>query len=153
MNEDEADAGQDVLDNHEDEVFDLLTRLGRLIKTHSESSKAPVTKTAGRRLEHLDKRLTLVNEAVSKLTSEDDVCLVQLHSEQLATFKIELDDICKSVLISDEPEDEDLSTRQTELSQKLFDCSLIVKRLLENGSPTTAMNPSREGIKLPRTKF
>ena len=132
LNEDEADAEQDVLDNHEDEVLDLLTRLGRLIKTHSESSKAPVTKTAGRRLEHL---VTLVNEAVSKLTSEDDVCLVQLHSEQLATFKI---DICKSVLISDEPEDEDLSTRQTELSQKLFDCILIVKRLLENGSPTTS---------------
>ena len=84
----------------------------------------------------MDKKVTSVNEAVSKLTSYDDVCLIRLYDEQLDTFKVELDDIYWSVLNSDELEDEELSIQQTELAQKLFDCSLVVKRLLENNSPT-----------------
>ena len=110
-----------------------------------------MTKATGRRLEHLDKKVTSVNEAVSKLTSNDDVCLILLYDEQLDTFKVELDDIYQSVLSSDEPEDE-LSIRQTELAQKLFDCLLVVKRLLENNSPTPTptSTPTSEGIKLPK---
>ena len=87
-----------------------------------------MTKATRRRLEHLDKKVTSVNEEVSKLTSNDDVCLIQLYDEQLDTFKVELDDIYQSVLNSDEPEDEELSIRQTELAQKFFDCSLVVGR-------------------------
>ena len=56
----------------------------------------------------MDKKVTSVNEAVSKLTSNDDVCLIRLY-EQLDTFKVELDDIYQSVLNSDELEDEELS--------------------------------------------
>ena len=106
--------------------------------------QTPVTKVAGRRLEHLDKKVTTVKEAVSKLTSNDDVCLIRLYDEQLDTFKVELDDIYRSVLNSDEPEDEELSIRQTELIQKLFDCSLVVKRLLDNNSPTPTSTSTRE---------
>ena len=66
------------------------------------------------------------------------------------TLKVELDDIYWTVLNLDEPEDEELSIRQTELAQKLFDCLLVVKRLLENNSPTPTptSTPTREGIKL-----
>ena len=67
-----------------------------------------MTKATGRRLELLDKKVTSVNEEVSKLTSNDDVCLIWLYDEQLDTFKVELD-IYQSVLNSDEPEDEKLS--------------------------------------------
>ena len=100
-----------------------------------------MTKAAGRRLEHLDKKVTSVNEAVSKLTSNDDVCLIQLYDEQLDTFKMELDYIYRSVLNSDKLEDKELSIRQTELAQKLFDCSLVVAR--EQFSYTyTYINPN-----------
>ena len=68
-----------------------------------------MTKATGRRLELLDKKVTSVNEEVSKLTSNGDVCLIQLYDEQLDRFKVELDDIYQSVLNSDEPEDEELS--------------------------------------------
>ena len=98
----------------------------------------------------MDKKVISVNEAVSKLTSYDDVCLIQLYDEQLDTFKVELDDIYWSVLNSDELEDKELSIQQTELAQKLFDCSLVVKRLLENNSPIPTSTPTREGIKLPK---
>ena len=57
----------------------------------------------------MDKKVTSVNKEVSKLTSNDDVCLIRLYDEQLDTFKVELDDIYRSVLNSDEPEDEELS--------------------------------------------
>ena len=107
-------------------------------------------KAAGRRLEHLDKKVTSVNESVSKLTFNDEVCLIWLYDKQLDTFKVELNNIYRSVLNSDKPEDEELSIQQTELAQKLFDCSLIVKRLLENNSPTPTSTPTREVIKLPK---
>ena len=45
-----------------------------------------VTKTAGRRLEHLCKSFTKVSDAVGKLTETDDVCLILLHDEQLSKF-------------------------------------------------------------------
>ena len=73
LDEEYVDAEQDVLDSHEDEVLDLLTRLERLINAPIQQEKTPMTKAAGRRLEHLDKKVTSVNEAVSKLTSNDDV--------------------------------------------------------------------------------
>ena len=57
----------------------------------------------------MDKKVTSVNKEVSKLTSNDDVCLIRLYDEQFNTFKVELDDIYRSVLNSDEPEDEELS--------------------------------------------
>ena len=98
LDEEYLDAEQGVLDSHEDEVLDLLTRLERLINAPIQQDKTPMTKAAGRRLEHLDKKVTSVNEAVSKLTSNDDVCLIQLYDEQLDTFKVELDDIYRSVL-------------------------------------------------------
>ena len=143
LDEEYVDVEQGVLDNHEDEVLDLLTRLEWLINAPIQQDKTPLTKATGRRLEHLDKKVTSVNEAVSKLTSNDDVCLIRLY-EQLDTFKVELDDIYQSVLNSDEPEDEELSIRQTELIQKLFDCSLVVKRLLDNNSPTPTSTSTRE---------
>ena len=100
----------------------------------------------------MDKKVTSVNEAVNKLTSNDDVCLIRLYDEQLDTFKVELDDIYWSVLNSDKLEDEELSIRQTKLAQKLFDCSLVVKSLLESNSPTPTptSTPTHEGIKLPK---
>ena len=76
-------------------------------------------------------------------------CLIRLHDEQLAKFKHELDDICKSVLSSDEAEDKELSRQQIEFQKKLFDCLLVVKRFLENKARPTAPISSHEGVKLP----
>ena len=53
-----------------------------------------MTKTAGRRLDHLHKSFEIVTEAVSKLSEADDICLIRLYDEQFINFKHELDDIC-----------------------------------------------------------
>ena len=53
------------------------------------------------------------------------------------------------MLSSDKAEDEELSRQQIEF-QKLFDCSLAVKRLLENRARPTAPTSSHEGVKLPK---
>ena len=116
-----------------------------------QSSMLSVTKTAGRRLEHLCKSFTKVSDAVGKLTEIDDVCLIHLHDEQLSKLKCELEDISKSILNSDEAEDEAFSQQQTKIEQQLFSSSLTVKRLLEsrNHSTTCPSSSSREGVKLP----
>ena len=96
------------------------------------------------------KSFTKVSDAVGKLTETDDACLICLHNEQLNKFKHELEDICKSVLNSDEAKDEELSRQQTEINQQLFGCSLTVKSLLEscNHSTTSPSSSFREGVKL-----
>ena len=91
-----------------------------------------------------------VSEAVGKLTESDDSCLIRLYDEHLVNFKHELDDICKSVLGSDEAEDEELSHQQIEFQKKLFDCFLAVKRLFENRAHPTAPTSSHKGVKLPK---
>ena len=78
------------------------------------------------------KSFTKVSDAVGKLTETDDVCLIHLHDEQLNKFKCELDNISKSILNSDETEDEALSHQQTEIEQQLFSCLLTVKRHFES---------------------
>ena len=89
----------------------------------------------------MDKKVTSVNETVSKLTSYDDVCFIQLYDEQLDTFKVELDDIYQSVLNSGELEDEELSIQQTELARS----SLIVnsKKVAREQFSYTYINPNR----------
>ena len=86
-----------------------------------------------------------VSEAVGKLTESDDICLIRFYDEQLVNFKHELDDICKSVLTSDEAEDKELSHQQIEFQKKLFDCSLAVKRLLENRARPTLQHHFMKG--------
>ena len=108
-----------------------------------------MTKTAGRRLDHLHKSFEIVTEAVSKLSEADDICLIRLYDEQLVNFKHELDDIMLSV---DEVEDDELSRKQAEIDKELFECSLTVKRLLEwhVHSTVPSTSSSREGVKLPK---
>ena len=62
--EDDLEREQDVLDQHDDEVLDLSTRLERLIDISPRSNTHSVTKTAGRRLDHLHKSFEIVTEAV-----------------------------------------------------------------------------------------
>ena len=109
---------QTILDQHDDEVLILATRLDLLVNTspRPQSSTSSVMKTAGRRLEHLYKSFTKVGDAIGKLTETDDVCLIHLHDEQLNKFKCELEDICKYLLNSNEAKDEALSHQQTQLS-------------------------------------
>ena len=111
-----------------------------------------MTKTAGRRLDHLHKSFEIVTEAVSKLSEADDICLIRLCDEQLVNFKHELDDICKSLLSTDEVEDDELSCKQAEIDKKLFKCLLSVKRLLEwhVHSTVPSTSSSCEGAKLPK---
>ena len=147
---------QTILDQlqHDDEVLDLTTWLDLLvnISPRPQSSTLSVTKTTGRRLEHLCKSFTKVSDAVGELTELDDVFFIRLHGKQLSKFKCELEDISKSILNSDEAEDEALSHQQTEIEQQLFSCSLTVKRLLEsrNHSTTSPLSSSHEGVKLPK---
>ena len=117
-----------------------------------KSSTLSITKTAGRKLEHLYKSFTKVSNAVGELAETDDVCMIRLHDEQLNNFKCELEDISKSILSSDEARDKTLSRRQTKIEQQLFCCSLTVKRLLEsqNHSTTSPPSSSREWVYLPK---
>ena len=101
--ESDLEREQPILNQHDDEVLNLTTQLDVLVDTspRPQSSTLSVTKTAGRRLEHLCKSFTKISDAVGKLTETDDVCLIRLHDEQLNKFKCELEDINKSILNSD----------------------------------------------------
>ena len=108
---------QTILDQHDDEVFNLTTRLDVLVDTSPQhkSSTLSITTTAWRRLEHLYKSFTKVSNAVGELAQTDDVCMICLHDEQLNKFKCELEDISKSILSSDEAKDETLSRQKSKI--------------------------------------
>ena len=95
--DDEANLGkeQEVLDQHDDDVNSLVVRLQQLITV---SSTAPVNsdlrKALTRKLQHLEKSLTLVSENINTLSSRsEDVCRLQQHEEQLSDYKKDLADI------------------------------------------------------------
>ena len=51
-----------------------------------------------RKLQHLEKSLSLVNETVSSLSSRsEDVCRLQQHEEQLSNYKKDLADFQNSL--------------------------------------------------------
>ena len=91
----DLESEQTILDKHDNEVINLTTRLDLLIDTspRPQPSMLSVTKTPGRRLQHMCKSFTKVSDAVGELTEIDDVCLIRLHYEQLNKFKCQLEDI------------------------------------------------------------
>ena len=81
-----------------------------------------------RKLQHLEKSLSVVSESVSSLSSHsEDVCRLQQHEEQLSYYKKDLADFRNSLLSLDL---EELLALHATLEKRFFDCSLLIKELL-----------------------
>ena len=151
-----ADAEQDVLDKHDDDVASLALRIDRLNKLSSSAAGSGARSVAARRLSQFKDRLAAVNAAVTTLTGDaKEIHLVYLYQEQLSDFKKELGDIRHDVASKCTPEEAgELDVTISTLDKEPFDLSLVIKRHLYSpvAVPDTP-HPTRaepKGVRLPK---
>ena len=130
---DEEEPEQATLDHHDDLVASMTLRIQKLIAKLKpppdrkvESHKLPT-----RKLKRVQDCLSAVNDAVGALTGDTkDIHRLRLHEEQLGDSKGDLSAIKTELMSLDLAETDELVTKQTELEQLLFDCSLRIRKLL-----------------------
>ena len=105
-------------------------------------------KAASRKLSHLEKSLTSINDAISSLTIESEPCLIAVRrtSSRLHT---------RNTLLSLDVDSGELMTKLECLDRGIFDCLLKIKRLTYSTStsaPTDSATSAIEGsvVKLPK---
>ena len=122
---------QAILDDHEDKINDIMTRLAQLShskpsptveapSTGLEPTKAEPTRLLLRRLKHMESTLRSINSTVEPLTSGPDLdaCLVRQLEKQVGRISAEHSELTRDIL-SLEPEDHDLLDLSSTL-EKLF---------------------------------
>ena len=138
--------GQDILDEHDDEVSALTVRLQKLIATCSSISAPDTRKMPARKLTRLDKNLNSLNQQIDSVTGgEDDSCLIRQFEEQVSDLKRELGSVRDDLLPLDLDDSDELSVSLAKLEKMTFDCSLNLKRLLVD--PPASEN---KGVRLPK---
>ena len=91
-----------------------------------------------------------IRDAVSSLTDAADTCLVQQYQEGLQTHKADWREL-SSALMSINLEDADtFNASQNGLEKLVYDCDLLIRRLLPNQTSSDAPPPSASGVKLPK---
>ena len=159
IGEESIDTEQGILDDHDDKVASLSSRLqqfiSKLSSAHSSASMDSNPKQHHtRRLSHLERDLKLVVTTVDTITpgSEVDTCMLQQYEEQLSGLKAELARISSDILMLDE-EDAGLSDRESALSKSHFEVCLKIRRLLQSpvkSSSVPTPTVDRSGVKLPK---
>ena len=93
-----------------------------------------------RRLKRIQDCLSAVNDAASALTGDaKEVHRLRLHEEQLGDSKKDLSAVKAELMSLDLAETDELATKQTELEQLLFDCSLKIRELLARSLTPTVV--------------
>ena len=133
--EDELGDEQDALDEHDDNIANLAIHVYKLIDACSSHSSGPTNPRTvqQRKLQHLEKGLLSVHDAITALAGEaGDICRLQQHQEQLSDFKHDLAGIRDSVLAMGLDDGDNFITLMSTLRDGIFDCSLMVKESLRS---------------------
>ena len=159
VDETAIDGEQSALDDHDDRIIILTSRLQRL--TEDERSRPfpmprPLTIDPGspvlvsRRLDRVEKNLRSLSTALESLTGEDiDVCIVRGHEEQLTGLKYELANVSQAILAMPTTSD-DLVTRESALDKTAFDVGVKLRRLLQSPERPASRPAKGDGVKLPK---
>lgn len=153
--EDELVDEQTILDQHDDIVAELETRIQKLISDCSRRSKDPSSprNLQSRRLERIDKELSAINKAVDSLDmGTDNTCRLQLHQERIADLRRELAEIRDNLLTMGLDDTDELMRNHGDLDKGIFDCTLRIKQLLRptKDSATSSATGDSSGVKLPK---
>ena len=143
---------QDILDEYNDEVSALIIRLQKLITTCSSVADPDACKIPSRKLAHLDKNLSSINDQIKSLGDPDDACLIHQFQEQVSDVKKELGSVHDSLLQLDLDDSDELNVTLAKLEKLIFDCSLHLKKLLKNHVVEPSASDSK-GVKLPNWTY
>ncbi len=112
-----------VLDEHDDAITLLATRIKHIIAACLSKVESADHKAASRKLSHLEKSLSSISGAISSLTDESEPCLIQQYGEQVQDIKTALGDT-RNTLLSLDVDSGALMTTLDGLDKGIFDCSL-----------------------------
>ena len=134
---------QDVLDEHDDVIALLATRVQRLITLAtallSPKGSSP-REIASRRLRRLKRDLSSISCPTESVCDHPpDVCRLRHTEEQLSDLKSELRDISRGIIDLDLDDEDELTVLESSLKKEIFDKSLQVKGLLS--SATSVLQP------------
>ena len=151
------EAEQDTLDKHDDVVASLTSRLQHVIDAGAAPTPAAAADPRERRLvtlklTRLETCLEETKATISALTVDtSELSLLQQHQEQLLDYKRDVATTYDRVVALEPEPDDELLGRHTRVKKLLFDCSHLVKRLLNAQSGTVLSTPtSTKGTKLPK---
>ena len=147
------DKEQEYLDKYDDDLTSIKVRLCRLLAAKSDTPASSVyRKTLSCKLSRLEKSLRVAEEALSEMTGELDISLLELYREQLAGYKKDLANVCEDLLAIDLPDTDDLFDLHAQLERVHFECSHKVKKLLMSSASGTPPTPAVDGkgVKLPK---
>ena len=143
--EDAAEPEQTLMDEHDDKVGNLSTRIQQLVDKYSSngslsSTESDPSRTLIRCLNRIKKNLkAIVDEFDALATGPDtDTCILRQYKDQLGGLKAELVRVSTDLAL--EEEDDDLSKKESTLSKTHFDVCL--KRLLQVRAATPSTTPS-----------
>ena len=103
------DKEQEYLDKYDDDFTSIKVRLCRLLTAKFDTPASSLNrKTLSCKLSHLEKSLCVPEEALSEMTGELDISLLELYREQLAGYKKDLENVCEDLLAIDLPDTDDL---------------------------------------------
>ena len=151
--DDELAKEQETLDNFDDDVAQLISRLEKLV-TKVPSTGSSLHKVATKRIKLLQRRLSSVSDSIGSLTPKEDcVCLLQQQEEHLTDMKRELAVVRNELLSADYEDAGEFDDALDTIEKGIFDCSLRVRKLLRSQNAGTA-SPSpvsdTKSVKLPR---
>ena len=142
------------LDSHDDVIDDTSVRIKRLIATISSSSvDSSKCQTLSRQQSQLEKAVISVRDEVGSLTVTSDSCLIHQFGERLQAHKADLKELSAGLLTMKLEDSNDLYTSQHGLEKLIFECDLIIKKLLTPAVPSAATPPSAsdsKSVRLPK---
>ena len=122
-------------------VDEANARIKQLVTICSSSANSSQRKTITRRQSQLEKSVTSIRDAVTPLTTSSDACLIRQYEERLQVHKTDLRELSTSLLAMNLEDSDDLCTSQNGLEKLIFECDLIVKKLLVTEQFDVANHP------------
>ena len=142
---------QSILDDHDDVVSQLMTKLQKIIKSNAPVARDDSRSILSRKLSHLRRAIESVDSEIRAVPEySEDPYLVQQYDDRLAELKSELKSVHGELLVLNLEETDELYTLHSQLSRKIFDCCHQLKKLL--GERETHTSREYKGVKLPKLK-
>ena len=151
--EDALDNEQKELDKHDDLIDEINMRIKQLVTASSSSVNSSKRKALSRQQSQLERAVTSIRDAIRPLTTTADDFLIRQYGERLQAHKTSLKELSASILVMDVEDSDDLYTYQSMLEDLIFDCDLIIKKLLATATPpgtTPSSLSDSKGVRLPK---
>ena len=157
--DDELEKEQGVLDEHEDQVADLVVRIERLISSYSSIADGNLAEQSrvvlGRKLAHLTKCVDSITKGMERKETVKRYVIEQFQ-EELSDRKKELAEVRNELLSLHVEEKDELYEQQSRFENGILELLFKIRKSLQSDTVTDGpRDPSKESnnVRLPRLEI